>query len=134
MLRHDNADSRLTPIGRKVGLIDDATWSAFEQRQSALRDVTTRAERTRLPAVTIGDQTFEAGSSLADALRRPTLQWSDVADRFEPPVETALGERATIEIKVAGYVRRQEIAIERAAKTEGLRIPDDFDYAEVSAL
>ena len=134
LLRHDNADTRLTPIGRDMGLIDDATWNAFESQQAALNEVVSRAERTRLPEITIGDQGLAAGASLADALRRPSLQWSDVASKFDPIVDDALGERATIEIKVAGYVRRQEIAIEKAAKTEGLRIPENFDYADVSAL
>ena len=134
ILRHDNADSRLTPIGREIGLVDDETWSAFESRQSALREFTKRAERTRMSACTIGDQTFDAGASLADALRRPTLTFADVASKFDPPVEQELGERATIEIKLAGYVKRQEIAIEKAVKTERLAIPENFEYADIGAL
>ena len=134
ILRHDNADTRLTPTGRAMGLVDDAAWDAFQTRQHDLQETIKRAERTRFKACTIGDQTFEEGASLADALRRPTLQFTDVAERFDPPVAAALGERATIEIKVAGYVRRQEIAIEKAAKTERLAIPEDFDYRELGAL
>ena len=134
LLRHDNADTRLTPIGREYGLIDDGAWSAFEARQEVLNEVVMRAERMRLHSTTVGDQTFAAAATLADALRRPSLQWSDVVSLFEPPVEEAVGERATIEIKVAGYVRRQEMAIEKAAKTESMRIPENFDYADVGAL
>lgn len=134
MLRHDNADARLTPIGREIGLVDDAAWQAFQSRQAALRDAIGRAEKTRVGAGRIKDQHFEAGATLADALRRPSLEFGDIADRFEPPVEPALGERLAIELKLAGYVRRQELAIERAAKTERVVIPDGFDYASISAL
>jgi tRNA uridine 5-carboxymethylaminomethyl modification enzyme len=134
ILRHDNADARMTPIGRDVGLVDDAAWEAFLARAAAIREGMARAERTRLPAGRIGDQRFEAGGTLADAIRRPTLQFADVADRFEPPLAPEIGERVAIELKVAGYVRRQELAIERAAKVERVVIPEDFDYAGIMAL
>lgn len=134
VLRHDNADSRLTPIGRSIGLVSDAAWAAFEERRKVLREGIARAERTRIAPGRIGDQYFEAGATLADALRRPTLEFGDIADRFDPPLAPELGERIAIELKVAGYVRRQEIAIERAAKTERVTIPDGFNYAEITAL
>jgi tRNA uridine 5-carboxymethylaminomethyl modification enzyme len=134
ILRHDNADTRLTPKGRAIGLVDDVTWEAFEERQHALRDATARAERTRMGAGRIKDQQFEAGASLADAVRRPSLEFGDIAERFDPPLAPEVGERMTIELKVAGYVRRQEIAIERAAKHERTLIPENFRYADISAL
>ena len=134
VLRHDNADTRLTPVGRNIGLVGDRSWDAFTVRQSALRDAMTRAERGRVGAGTIGDQHFDAGATLADALRRPTLSFADVASRFDPPLQSELGERAAIEIKIAGYARRQEIAIEKAARTERVAIPADFDYTGVDAL
>ncbi len=134
ILRHDNADMRLTPIGREIGLVSDEAWEAYNERQAALREVMKRAERIRVPMEQIGDQRFEAGSTLADALRRPTLMFGDIAPFLEPPVADELGERATIELKVAGYVRRQEIAIEKAARTERVLIPDSLDYAAIAAL
>ncbi|MEO6835742.1 MAG: tRNA uridine-5-carboxymethylaminomethyl(34) synthesis enzyme MnmG [Candidatus Tumulicola sp.] len=118
VLRHDNADVRLTPIGRDAGLVNDAAWSAFEVRNAALRDGIARAERTRASV----------------ALRRPGVEFGDVAGRFDPPLEPEIGERVAIEIKCAGYVRRQELAIEKAVKTERIAIPDDFDYAGIAAL
>src|SRR5579862_7998468 len=69
LLRHDNADLRLTPIGRAVGSAGDAAWEACERRRDALSDAVARAERTRV----------------ADALRRPELTYADVAERFDPP-------------------------------------------------
>src|SRR5579863_10146996 len=69
LLRHDNADLRLTPIGRAAGLVDDEAWDAFEQRQDALRDAIARAGRTRLDARAIGKDEFDPGSTIADALR-----------------------------------------------------------------
>jgi tRNA uridine 5-carboxymethylaminomethyl modification enzyme len=134
ILRHDNADTRLTPIGREMGLVHDAAWDAFEGRQHALHTAISRAERSRVGAGSIKDQTFDAGATLADALRRPTLEFGDIADRFEPALGSEIGERAAIEIKVAGYVRRQEIAIEKAAKTERIEIPESFDFREIRAL
>jgi tRNA uridine 5-carboxymethylaminomethyl modification enzyme len=134
VLRHDNADARLTPIGREAGLVDDAAWSAFENRSAALRTGIERAERTRVGVGSIGDDRFDAGASLADALRRPRLRYADVAGRFEPPLDAEIGERVAIELKCEGYVRRQETAIEKAAKTERVVIPDGFDYGGIVAL
>jgi tRNA uridine 5-carboxymethylaminomethyl modification enzyme len=134
ILRHDNADTRLTPVGRALGLVDDASWESFETRQAALHAGIARAERSRVGVERIKDQSFDAGATLADALRRPTLEFGDIAEHFVPPLERAIGERIAIELKVAGYVRRQEMAIARAAKTERVVIPVDFNYAEISAL
>ncbi|HEY1977118.1 MAG TPA: tRNA uridine-5-carboxymethylaminomethyl(34) synthesis enzyme MnmG [Candidatus Baltobacteraceae bacterium] len=134
VLRHDNADVRLTPAGRAIGLVDDASWQAFESRRDALHAAISGAQRRRLPVKAIGSETFEAGATVADALRRPQLSYCDVAPYFEPPLDDETGERATIEIKSAGYVRRQEMAIEKAAKSERVLIPDDFDYASLHAL
>src|ERR1700737_533565 len=69
MLRHDNADSRLTPIGREMGLVDDAAWEAFAQRRDALAAGRRHADATRIGAETIGRSVLQAGSTLADALR-----------------------------------------------------------------
>ena len=75
VLRHDNADVRLTPLGRAVGLVDDAAWEAFVRRREALRAGRAAAESTRLGVSVVGEQRFEAGSTIADALRRPQLRF-----------------------------------------------------------
>ncbi|MBV8333089.1 MAG: tRNA uridine-5-carboxymethylaminomethyl(34) synthesis enzyme MnmG [Candidatus Eremiobacteraeota bacterium] len=134
VLRHDNADVRLTPVGRAIGLVGDADWAAFCRRREALEGAVAGAERTRLPVRSIGAERFDAGASVADAIRRPALHFDDVAPYFEPPVKPDIGERVEIEIKSAGYVRRQQLAIEKAEKTERAIIPGDLDYAELTAL
>jgi len=134
LLRHDNADLRLTPVGRGAGLIDDGAWDAFERRRAALRFARNAAETTRLADPLFGGERFERGSTLADALRRPGLEFGDVAAGFDPPLEPEIGERLAIELKCEGYARREELAIEKLRATEDARIPEDFDYSAIRAL
>jgi tRNA uridine 5-carboxymethylaminomethyl modification enzyme len=134
LLRHDNADLRLTPVGREMGLIDDPAWERFQARREALGLARTQAEKTRIPDERIGEERFAAGSTIADVLRRPSLEFGDVAGRFNPALDDEIGERLAIELKCAGYVRRQELAIEKASKTENAIIPADFDYQSIAAL
>jgi tRNA uridine 5-carboxymethylaminomethyl modification enzyme len=134
LLRHDNADLRLTPIGREIGLIDDLAWESFRRRREALQIAQTQAEKTRISDERIGEEHFAAGSTIADVLRRPSLEFSDVALRFNPALDDQIGERLAIELKCAGYVRRQELAIEKASKSENAIIPADFDYQSIAAL
>ena len=98
--------------------------------RDALDDGLRRAEITRFSR---GDR-FEAGTSIASALRRPEVGYSDVAADFDPRLSDEIGERVALEIKIAGYVKRQEAAIEKAAKSERVPIPGSFDYAAVVAL
>ncbi|MGA7356828.1 MAG: hypothetical protein WBW76_15495, partial [Candidatus Cybelea sp.] len=93
-----------------------------------------RAESAPLAPPAIGEERFAAGSTIADALRRPHVGFSDVADRFMPPLAGEIGERVAIELKCEGYVRREELAIEKAAKAERVTIPEDFDYLTIRAL
>lgn len=130
VLRHDNADLRLTPVGREAGLIGDEAWETFCSRRDALDDGIRRAEGTRYSR---GDR-FEAGTSIASALRRPEVAYADVAAHFDPRLSDEIGERVALEVKIAGYVKRQELAIEKAAKTERVPIPSSFDYRSVVAL
>jgi tRNA uridine 5-carboxymethylaminomethyl modification enzyme len=134
ILRHDNADLRLTPIGREIGLVGDADYEAFSARRAALRSACDQAEKTRIGQVTIGRSNLGPGSTIADALRRPELAFEDVAERFPAPVDRAIGERAHIEIAMAGYVKRADIAIAKAAGDEARLLPPSFDYRAFSQL
>jgi tRNA uridine 5-carboxymethylaminomethyl modification enzyme len=130
VLRHDNADLRLTPIGRDAGLVSDAAWESFRKRKDELESALGESERLRCPA----SKGLDAGATVAAALRRPEFEFADVREAFPADFPAATGERMALEIKIAGYVRRQELAIERAAKTESVAIPDAFDYRSVTAL
>jgi tRNA uridine 5-carboxymethylaminomethyl modification enzyme len=134
VLRHDNADLRLTPVGRSIGLVGDEAWEAFEGRRAALAEALTYAEKTRLSSDSVGAERFEAGTTLADALRRPHLTYEQIAADFPPSLDAAIGERLAIEIKCEGYVRREELAIEKAARSESVEIPERLDYASIPAL
>jgi tRNA uridine 5-carboxymethylaminomethyl modification enzyme len=131
ILRHDNADTRLTPIGRALGLIPDATWSAFETRRDAMHEGTQTAEAQRAPK-TIGRINLSPGSTVADALRRPDLTYTDL--RSYLPDDDDAAARIEIELKMAGYVSRQLTAIKRSAKDEATLLPSELDYAAMRAL
>jgi tRNA uridine 5-carboxymethylaminomethyl modification enzyme len=133
VLRHDNADTRLTTIGRDLGLVNDADWAAFADRQARLRKGIEGVESTRIGVRAIGKQIFDGGASVADALRRPDLHFEDVAFAV-PDISADVGDRVTIEVKFEGYVRRQQLAIEKAAKNEDIPIPDGFVYDDIRAL
>jgi tRNA uridine 5-carboxymethylaminomethyl modification enzyme len=146
LLRHDNADLRLTPIARDLGLIDDDTWSAFTARRDALTQARRHAEMTRIGATALAaspdadatgrsaDRTLPQGATLADALRRPDVTVADVLDRFPAEITAEIAARAEIEIKMEGYVRRQQQAIDRAARDEAVALPPDLDYTTIRAL
>jgi tRNA uridine 5-carboxymethylaminomethyl modification enzyme len=122
VLRHDNADTRLTPVGRELGLVNDAAWSRFEERRESLTRAHAASDSTRIGV-----------STVSDLLRRPAIQFGDIASSL-PEVEPAIGERLAIEVKCEGYVRRQEIAIEKAARTENAAMPSEIDYGRIVAL
>lgn len=118
LLRHDNADLRLTPLGREMGSVCDEEWEAFERRRSHLESALRFAQEKRIDR----------------ALRNPKTRFADVAGRFDPALDAEIGERVEIEIKLAGYAAREAEAIARASRAEGQEIPADFDYATISAL
>jgi len=134
ILRHDNADLRLTPIGREIGLVDDAAWEAFTERRAALEAAGDLARRTRLAAGTYAGVAVAAGTTAADALKRPDLHFGDLAGALPERVLPEIGARLEIELKMDGYVRRQEAAIAAAARAEDTEIPAGFDYASQRAL
>ncbi|MCW5664952.1 MAG: tRNA uridine-5-carboxymethylaminomethyl(34) synthesis enzyme MnmG [Piscinibacter sp.] len=159
-LREDNADLRLTEAGRRMGLVDDARWAQFCRKRDAIereaqRLRSTWVNPTLLPEADAGrllGKAIEHEYRLADLLRRPDVDFDAVAqaDAIAHPesavsretLRAELGERladAVIEqvqigIKYAGYIDKQNDEVQRAAAYEGLRLPDDLDYGQVTAL
>jgi tRNA uridine 5-carboxymethylaminomethyl modification enzyme len=151
LLREDNADLRLTPIGRELGLVDDERWRLFEEKRR-LSDVEfQRLTATRIqPSAVPSDWTTKvlAGTPLSrdfsafELLLRPEVSyedlleiagrpdWSDVDDRLPAQVRMQIEVRA----KYAGYIERQQDEIERHQRNEETRLPDDLDYLQVAGL
>ena len=129
LLRHDNADLRLSPLGRELGLLGDEDYAAFEARRSELEAGLEGARRTRLGS---SAPPGLGGSSVAEALRRPEVDHRALAE-FLPP-DPAIAERVEIELKLEGYVRRQERSVVRAATHEATLLPADFPYGSLGAL
>jgi tRNA uridine 5-carboxymethylaminomethyl modification enzyme len=133
VLRHDNADDRLTPIGRAAGLVDDAAWEAFRSRADARASALVGARGAKVGGRAINGAVMPPGATVADVLRRPDVRFTDVAGDL-PDVDAATGERLEIEIKMAGYVDRTRLAIDRAAAEESIPLPEEFDFRGIGAL
>lgn len=144
ILREDNADLRLTEIGRKLGLVSDARWSAFSEKREAIE-----TEMARMKSTWIQPNSAEANSladklttplareyNLADLVKRPEMTYSDVAavKPAEQSVDEAVAEQVEIQIKYAGYIERQRDEIEQLRKHEDTALPADFDYSLVGGL
>jgi tRNA uridine 5-carboxymethylaminomethyl modification enzyme len=122
LLRHDNADLRLSPLGHAIGLLPDDAHAAFLERRAALED---GAQRTRTAR-------WKPGTSVAAALRRPEIGYRDVAHLVS--VEPEILERIEIAAKLEGYVKRQGEIVERAGRREHVPVPDDFPFGTIAAL
>jgi tRNA uridine 5-carboxymethylaminomethyl modification enzyme len=125
LLRHDNADRRLTPIGRRLGLVDDARWQKLVDKEAEIALVIQMLETTRA-----------GGLPLATLLRRTETSWEQLV-ALEPglrSVSPAVAEQVTHDAKYAGYIARQEIDIARQRRLAERRIPETFDYARVRQL
>jgi tRNA uridine 5-carboxymethylaminomethyl modification enzyme len=142
-LREDNADLRLTEIGRELGCVDDHRWDAFCRKRDAIEAELQRLRDTwvnprSLPperAQAILGQTIEREYSLADLLRRPDVGYSAVTQLAPGRIETPeVIEQVEIQLKYAGYIVRQQAEIERQANHESLALPTDFDYSAVRGL
>jgi len=132
LLRHDNADERLTPLGRQVGLIGDGAFAAFEERMDAIGRERRRVTEVRAPRGVSERYALGGGATLADAMRRPETTYADVAG--QEGIDPELGERVVIEVRYESYIRRQAAAVERMAKAEHVRIPPQFDFAACRGL
>ncbi|MEH2356008.1 tRNA uridine-5-carboxymethylaminomethyl(34) synthesis enzyme MnmG [Nostoc sp.] len=144
LLRSDNADQRLTPLGREIGLIDDRRWDMFTQKQGNITTEKQRLQTTRVKehdeiGIAIASDTQQAikGSiTLNDLLRRPGLHYVDL-DRFglgNPNLNRAEKEGAEIDIKYSGYLARQQNQIDQIARQAHRQLPGDLDYTTIDTL
>ena len=159
-LREDNADMRLTEVGRQLGLVDDARWDAFNRKRDAVSRETERLRATRVRPATLPAEQAEAllgraierEYNLADLLKRPGVGFDAVSQAAQiagvpgavsrETLQAELGatladaviEQVEIATKYAGYIDKQNDEVARAAHYEHLPLPDDLDYMQVSAL
>ncbi|WP_298920759.1 tRNA uridine-5-carboxymethylaminomethyl(34) synthesis enzyme MnmG [uncultured Nostoc sp.] len=144
ILRSDNADQRLTPLGREIGLIDDRRWDLFTQKQANITTEKQRLQATRVKehdeiGIAIASNTQQAikGSiTLNDLLRRPGFHYVDL-DRFglgNPNLNRAEKEGAEIDIKYSGYLARQQNQIDQIARQAHRQLPGDLDYTKIDTL
>ena len=125
LLRHDNADRRLTPLGRRLGLVDQNRLERFGAKQTRIDQAVALLKSSRN-----GHQT------LFDRLRRPECGWQDLAEHLPElqQVPDEVARQVACDAKYAGYIERQSVEIERQQRLAGQRIPEGFDYAGVAHL
>jgi tRNA uridine 5-carboxymethylaminomethyl modification enzyme len=146
MLREDNADLRLTDAGRRLGVVDDRRWGAFNRKRDAIV-----RESERLKATWVGPRSIEAGAAqrvlgaeiereytLMDLLRRPGVRYADLmsvagGDDDAAP-DAVVAEQVEIQVKYSGYIERQRLEVERRERQESTPLPSDLDYCSVRGL
>ena len=144
ILRQDNADERLTPTGRKIGLISDERWSRFTKKEEQKKIERARAEKTVIaPGEEVnailercGTAPLKTGAKLAELLRRPELNYEVLApvDPTRPEFSTAIFENVEIELKYEGYIKRQKADVAEVRRLEERRLPQDADYESIQGL
>ena len=143
ILRQDNADQRLTPIGRKIGLVDDKRWERFTKKQQSINDaITLLKKRTINPSQEnlkfLNDNDIEEiknSTSLYDLLKRPDIDYNKLKGLFDlPEIDEEVKQQVEITITYEGYIKKQLEQVEKMKRLEEKLIPDDIDYYDVSNL
>ena len=145
LLRQDNADARLTPIGKKYGLIDDAQYKVFTDKQKAIENELSRIKDAKISATEevnsilakYGEH-MDRGMKISELLKRPNIDYNVIKEidsatnDLNIPYDVA--EQVEILVKYDGYLKRQEFQVEQASKLDKFKIPDDIDYSSIDHI
>lgn len=144
LLRQDNADERLMPIGREIGLISDETWERFLAKTEKKKQELERLKKTVLPPtdklnqllVSRGTSEINTGVRMYDLIKRPQVKYSDLEefDIDRPEISDELAECIDIEIKYEGYIKRQLAQVAEQKRLENIVLPEDIDYEKIGGL
>ena len=145
LLRQDNADERLTPIGHKIGLIDDEQFARFNKKQELIRDEKTRLEGLKIPATAENNQILakyeehlDRGIRASELLKRPNITYKvlkeldDLTRVLNIPKDVY--EQIDVIVKYDGYIKRQQEQVDQAGKLEKFKIPEDIDYSTIDHI
>jgi len=144
LLRQDNADLRLTPIGYKIGLISEERYRKFLDKKEKIEEEIKRLEKTVVPPSekvnkflkSRNSSPIKSGIKLSELLRRPEISYEDLAeiDEGRPELSHAVKEEVSILIKYEGYIKRQLMQVEQFKKLENKKLPPDIDYSHIQGL
>lgn len=145
LLRQDNADARLTPIGHKIGLVDDVQFKIFTDKQNNIEKEMVRLAEHKIPATDEVNsilakygQNIERGMKASELLKRPDISYKILKEidkeTSDLNISRDIYEQAEILIKYDGYLKRQEFQVEQAGKLDKFRIPDDIDYDKIDHI